>query len=167
MRMERNEAKSKKELEEYDPLVRNYLTKAQRLFEKHKSTVEFWDDMSQRQAARLSRMPQESQLVRSEEYLQKVEIAQNFEAAKNQFEQFGTRVWYMTLRESSNVPKPVDTQVVNGQELKVERQLELPLIVNEDIPNAFKHSSVSGMRQSIQYIRKPLQSERVSQVNVS
>lgn len=65
---------------------------------------------------------------------------------KSNFELFGPRIWYMTLRESSNIPKSVEIEKINDKNVKVEKPFTFPLIVNEDIPNAFRHSSVNGMK---------------------
>jgi len=41
-------------------------------------------------------------MLRSDEFRKKLEAAQTLELLKTDLEQFGPRIWYMTLRKSDN-----------------------------------------------------------------
>lgn len=84
---------------------------------------------------------------------------------KSDFERFGPRVWYMTLRKNTSDSIPFKKETIKGREMLTEKEIQNQLIIvmsnvsmffqNADLPEAFKHTSLSTLKSQFEYIRKP------------
>lgn len=62
-------------------------------------------------------------MIRADSYRNKLETAQAFEIMKSDFERFGPRVWYMTLRKNNQDSIQYQKKIIKGREITMEREI--------------------------------------------
>ena len=128
------EAKKYKHLTKGDRL---HLTKEQRCLQEYTKTIDKWDETIESITQRAKRKVGKSVMLRTDEYREKLEIAEAFDMVRTDHERLGSMYWYMNLRNSG---------------LKTDKTLQR---VITDIPHGFKCPQMVRPISSLERIRKP------------
>ncbi|KAL4444811.1 hypothetical protein ABPG74_016019 [Tetrahymena malaccensis] len=133
-------------------------TQQTRNLEKFNQIEKEWMNFIEFSSSKMHRDYTQSQLLQQDGFRQKKEMTDVFETAKGAFDLFGSRVWYMNLRNSQ------EDQQLNPDEgdykdiIKSKSQVNMnPLVVLEDMPLAFNRALPQGMvKKQLEIVRKPL-----------
>jgi hypothetical protein len=110
-------------------------TKDARCLEKFEEQRRDWENTIHSIAKKAGREPQTSVAFREEEYRQKREMADAFDAIRTDFEKYGPTYWFMSLRNTGELPKGA--------------------ISFHDFPEAFNNTFHERRNSSVEIIRKP------------
>lgn len=125
-RLEVNRAREMSECESLPEMTRREFVRQEAIFEKHQENEEQWNVFVTKASSALEREAGYSQLCRAEAYRSRLEAAQTFDVLKSDFERFGTRVWYMTLRKSGQAQS---FEELRGRKVQIENLQNHPLII--------------------------------------
>ena len=124
-------------LETSDKLYITKQTRILKLFDKYENK---WKNQSEFTEKKIQRKHEESVIKNAELYRPKQEAADAFQMTQSDFEKYGDKVWYMTLRLYG----------INRNEAK-------KVLYINDLPDGFKKAIIEKRSQFIEKIRKPTQ----------
>jgi len=110
-------------------------TKEARCLEKFQEQQRIWENTIKALTRKVGRDPNTSVALREEEYRQKREMADAFDAIRSDYEKYGPIYWLMSLRKTGELPKG-------------------PIVLH-DFPTAFTNTFYERRNSSVEIIRKP------------
>ncbi|KAL4493645.1 hypothetical protein ABPG72_004138 [Tetrahymena utriculariae] len=133
-------------------------TQQTRNLEKFNQIEKQWMNFIEFSSSKMHRDYTQSQLLQQDGFRQKKEMTDVFETVKGAFDLFGSRVWYMNLRNAQEEQKLNPDEGDYKDMIKSKSQVNMnPLVVLEDMPLAFNRALPQGMvKKQLEIVRKPL-----------
>jgi hypothetical protein len=113
-----------------------------RCLDSFQEALSKWDEIILANNRKIGRDPGQSVAHRAEDYRRKKEVADAFDAIKNDYEKYGSIYWFMTLRKDD--------------EAAIEK---MQPYVSKDFPDAFSNTFIDKGASYVEIIRKPENSQ--------
>ncbi|EAS01805.1 hypothetical protein TTHERM_00564510 (macronuclear) [Tetrahymena thermophila SB210] len=114
LRIKQNEEEQLKKENQMNFEQRMLLNREQRILEKYNKTVTQWVKDISKLSDFSHRKPEDSLMIKSDDYRKKIEIFNAFDSLRSDEQRFGQRIWYMMLRKN-NVKS--DNKIVNTNDI--------------------------------------------------
>ncbi|KAL4487482.1 hypothetical protein ABPG72_007002 [Tetrahymena utriculariae] len=114
IRIKQNEEEQLKKQNQMNFEQRMLLNREQRILEKYDKTVTKWVKDISKLSDFNHRKPEESLMIKSDDFRKKIEIFNAFDSLRSDEQRFGQRIWYMMLRKN-NVKS--DNRIVNTNDI--------------------------------------------------